>query len=79
MHSGHVRAKAAFATMMLTELAQRLPTGGLANLFGLSLANEATYESGSAPFDATHGTVSSADGLTYNLSSPASRQQVGGS
>ena len=77
LHSGHVDAKAKFASQLLLGLQHRLPEqNGLSSLFGLSLENEAAYMSAQGPFCSTNGTVVTADGLEYNLSSPASRQQA---
>lgn len=45
-------------------------------IFAIELRNEYYYDSNSPPLSWTSGTVTAADGQTYDMSSPASQQQM---
>lgn len=71
---GSVSAWAEFAGAMVS--ATRAALGGdAAGVFAWSLANEAAFLDSAPPFSLAAGNISTADGLSYDMSDTASRQQ----
>jgi hypothetical protein len=76
MHDGHIKAKEAYVRMFLTAIRDRLGVALMSTMLGLQLDNEATWQTDARPFSRHSGTVKPANGIVYNMSKPADRQQA---
>jgi len=71
-----IAAKAAYLRNFVTEMRDRLGPDLMTTFLGLETDNEATFQGDQAPFATTAGTVVGPDGVTYDMSTPADRQQA---
>jgi hypothetical protein len=69
-----VAAWAQFVALLATAMLQGLG-GDSSPIFAYSVANEACYLDNEPPFSASSGNITTADGLSYDMAVPASRQQ----
>jgi hypothetical protein len=77
LHMGHLRAKQAYLRAFVTELRDRIGARLMPTLLAVQVANEATYYTTERPFSRHSGTFRGPDGITYDMSVPAQRQQAG--
>jgi hypothetical protein len=77
LHMGHLRAKQAYLRAFVTELRERIGADLMPALLAVQAANEATYYTTERPFNRHSGTFRGPDGITYDMSVPAERQQAG--
>lgn len=73
---GEIEAKKAYLTNFVKELRSRLDASLMTTFLALEPDNEATWQADQKPFSSTSGTVTGSDGLVYDMSSSASRQQA---
>lgn len=76
MVDGEIRAKQEFFTTFVAELRGRLGPKLMSTFLALQAQNEAFYTGDSRPFSAKSGTVTPANGTTYDLTVDADRQQA---
>jgi hypothetical protein len=76
MHDGHIRAKETYVREFLTAIRSRLGSALMSTLLGLQFDNEATWRTDLRPFSRYAGTVTPANGVVYDMSKPADRQQA---
>jgi hypothetical protein len=76
MIAGEIAAKQAYVRSFLTEIRNRVGGALMSTFLALELDNEATFEADQAPFASYAGTVTPANGVTYDMSKPADRQQA---
>lgn len=76
MHEGHVKAKETYVREFVTAIRDRLGSGLMSTLLGLQFDNEATWRTDLRPFSRHTGTVRPANGIVYDMSKPADRQQA---
>ena len=76
LSQGHINAKAQYVADFVREVVDRDPAV-LSSVFAWELVNEVYFQEDAAPFNQTTGTISNtASGVTYDLSDPASKQQM---
>jgi hypothetical protein len=76
LEGGRVAAKAAYLADFVAALADRLGAPQLTAVLAYESDNEAFFDAGKAPFNRMTGTVTPLNGVTYDMSDPAQRQQA---
>jgi len=76
MDRGMIAAKKAYLTTIVAALGSRLGANRT-DILSYEIDNEVFWQTDAAPFAAMSGTVVGVDGLTYDMSKPADRQQAG--
>jgi hypothetical protein len=64
-----------FSRLLMRALLARMSPSDTASIFAISLANELCADASQAPFNARQGSITTADGVTYDMNSTSSRQQ----
>lgn len=75
LHQGHVDAKARYAADFVTAVKRHDPDL-LSTVLAYELDNETHFTATGPPFSLTEGTITPADGVTYDLSSQEDLQQM---
>lgn len=75
MDKGYIAAKQAYAKNFVTGLKSRVGAN-ISAVFGYELENEAFWDAAQKPFSTLSGTLIGPDGLSYDMSQPAQRQQA---
>ncbi len=76
LSTGLIQAKATYARDLVNALAAYQSGDLLSAIFAWELDNEVYLLSSEKPFSLASGSVATADGVTYNMAVPASRQQA---
>lgn len=76
MVEGEIRAKQEFFTNFVADLRRRVGPRLMSAFLALQAQNEAFYTGDARPFSAKSGTVTPANGVTYDLAVDADRQQA---
>jgi hypothetical protein len=71
-----VRAKELYMTNFASAMHQALGTAGVNDILAYEPDNEVFFEANKPPFSTMSGTLTSLDGLTYDMSQQAQRQQA---
>ncbi|SDL12741.1 cellulase family glycosylhydrolase [Nonomuraea jiangxiensis] len=75
MDSGFIAAKKAYLKNFILGLKSRLGAG-ISAILAYETENEAFWDAAQKPFSMSTGSVTGPDGLTYDMSKPAQRQQA---
>lgn len=73
---GEIRAKEEYFTTFVSEMRKRLGPHLMSTFLALQAQNEAFYQGDARPFSAKSGTITPANGVTYDLAVDADRQQA---
>jgi hypothetical protein len=76
MVPGEVAAKQAYLQNFVTEIRNRIGAALMTTFLALEMDNEATFQADEPPFASYTGTVTPANGVTYDMSNAADRQQA---
>jgi hypothetical protein len=75
LHPSYVRAKEAYMANFVTGLEARVGPALLSTVLAYETDNEAYVVGDKAPYNRMSGTVTTLDGLTYDMADPTQRQQ----